>query len=349
MHSIIHLVGFIKSFDLIELSHLTKTISKPLGILWLSTALLFFICLYAVWMGHLWWWMVAIVAAILSQILILQDWNEANYGTIANVIILVAATVGFGQWNLTNQADEKILLLEDSTETHFQTQSMDSLPPIVQQWIKRSNILEKEPLKTVRIHQSGELKTSPEGKWMAVKSTQWINPEKPAFVWKARVSTFLGTHLAGLDSYVQGEGKMKILWMSLIPVVTAEGPEIDQGSLVRYLGELVWLPSAAMLSFISWEEIDDLSARATIHYAGSSEEAVFTFDENGDFLSFQALRYFENEGKSSLEEWIIEVAPGGYGEFNGVRVPTHLSISWNLEDGLFTWFNLRVDEVEYIN
>ena len=50
--------------------------------------------------------------------------------------------------------------------------------------------------------------------------------------------------------------------------VDAKGKEIDQGALLRYLGEIVWVPSAALSDYITWEEMDSTTARATMSYEG---------------------------------------------------------------------------------
>ena len=66
--------------------------------------------------------------------------------------------------------------------------------------------------------------------------------------------------IAGRDRYADGHGHMLIKLASLLTVADGAGPEIDQGTLLRYLGEIVWFPSAALRDYISWEAIDERSA-----------------------------------------------------------------------------------------
>jgi ssRNA-specific RNase YbeY (16S rRNA maturation enzyme) len=42
IHGLIHLMGFAKSFGLLRITELSQDISKPLGLLWLLSAILFF-------------------------------------------------------------------------------------------------------------------------------------------------------------------------------------------------------------------------------------------------------------------------------------------------------------------
>ncbi len=45
IHGLIHFMGFAKAFGYGNITQLTKEISKPVGLLWFSTAVLFIICI----------------------------------------------------------------------------------------------------------------------------------------------------------------------------------------------------------------------------------------------------------------------------------------------------------------
>ena len=107
--------------------------------------------------------------------------------------------------------------------------------------------------------------------------------------------------------------------------VDAKGKEIDQGALLRYLGEIVWVPSAALSDYITREEMDSITARATMSYGGITASGIFKFDENGAFVSFEADRYYYRKEGSTLEKWVITAK--NYKEFEGIRVPVTLSRS----------------------
>ena len=349
MHGIIHLVGFIKAFDLIELSHLTKTISKPLGVLWLITSILFFICMFALWMDYPWWWMLTLVSVILSQVIIVFDWNEAGFGTIANAIIFSGALVGFGQWSFDRETDQRVGELMEQTQPTEQLQDVETLPEPVKKWLINSMDVDAIHGRTVVLKQRGKLRTTPEGRWMDFNAVQWTNPHQPGYVWRAGVGAFPGIHLSGLDSYLDGSGQMKISLMSLFSVVNAADQDIDRGSLIRYLAEIAWIPAIARQAFIDWESIDDFSARATIYWGDMSESALFIFDENSDIREVRAIRPFQSSEGSSLEEWIIEVNPGAYRTIQGIRVPYSVEVSWNLDEGMFKWMKGELVDLYFTN
>jgi len=138
---------------------------------------------------------------------------------------------------------------------------------------------------------------------------------------------------------------MLIKLFSLIPIANASGPEIDQGTLMRFLAEITWFPTIALSDYIQWEHVDTHRARAIMSYGGLSVSGIFSFDENGDVISFEGSRYYEQEGNYSLETWFISVS--GYKVFDGLRIPSAAEVTWKLEDGDFTWFKLEVTDVRY--
>src|SRR5690606_21654789 len=98
-------------------------------------------------------------------------------------------------------------------------------------------------------------------------------------------------HKMGRDKYYEGKGNMLIKILSLITVADAAGEEIDQGTLVRYLAETVWFPTAALSNYIEWKQTVQDSAEATMSYKETTASGVFTFNEKGDVVDFTAQRY----------------------------------------------------------
>ena len=77
IHGFIHLMGFVKAFQLAEVNQLTQTIHKPVGLLWLISALLFITAAVIFLLNKDWWWMIAVPALVLSQVLIILYWQVA--------------------------------------------------------------------------------------------------------------------------------------------------------------------------------------------------------------------------------------------------------------------------------
>ena len=111
IHGIIHLMGFVKAFQLADINPVTQSISKPLGMLWLFTALFFVIAAVLFYLKIEWWFVLAFIAIFISQTLIIIYWKESKFGTLANIIILIPAILGLATYNFETAFFEMILLL----------------------------------------------------------------------------------------------------------------------------------------------------------------------------------------------------------------------------------------------
>lgn len=86
----IHLFGFAKAFGYADLPLLGHTLSKPVGVLWLTAALLCLAAAAALFLVPRWWWVVGALAVVTSQAAIVTAWSDAMVGTVANLLLAVA-------------------------------------------------------------------------------------------------------------------------------------------------------------------------------------------------------------------------------------------------------------------
>lgn len=95
VHSLIHLMGAAKAWGLAELPQLTQPISKAMGFVWLLAALLVITTAGALFGLPQTWWALGAIALVVSQAVILTSWQDAKFGTAANVVLLVAVVYGY--------------------------------------------------------------------------------------------------------------------------------------------------------------------------------------------------------------------------------------------------------------
>lgn len=88
IHGVIHLMGVMQAFGRIDEPILSHPVSKWLGVLWLSAALLQLTLAAALFVKPRDWWTLAVLAVAVSQAAILTSWSDAKFGTIANLAIL---------------------------------------------------------------------------------------------------------------------------------------------------------------------------------------------------------------------------------------------------------------------
>jgi len=295
--------------------------------------------------------MPAAPALLLSQVLIFMAWGDARFGTIANLIVLAGAVLAFASWRFDAMAKSEIaaLLPASMPEKQIVTEEMIApLPPVVQRWLQRTGAVGHEVIHTVHLRQTGAMHTDPASeKWIPFTAEQYFTPNPPGFVWLADVQMSPLLPTRGRDKYMDGQGHMLIKLLSLIPVADSKGPTMDQGTMLRYLGEIAWFPSAALSDYLQWEEVDELQARATMTYGGVTASMDYFFNEAGDMMSLEAMRYYDRKEGATLERWGIEAEPGTVKAFGGIRFPTKYNVVWRLKEGDYNWLKLEVLDVTY--
>lgn len=95
IHGLIHLMGFAKAFNLADIEALTLPISKTAGLFWLIACLLMLATAAGYLLRMEGWWILAVIAIVVSQALIFLYWPDAKVGTIANIIIGIAIWMSF--------------------------------------------------------------------------------------------------------------------------------------------------------------------------------------------------------------------------------------------------------------
>src|SRR5512146_1062703 len=119
LHGLLHLLGFLKPWGLAALPELggrmpvslSPTGERAVGLLWLVAAVAFLVAAWLRGGGRSSWWTVAAAAVVLSQLLVLLQWQDAKFGTVPNVIVAIAAVVGFSTDHFRGQVDGEVRAL----------------------------------------------------------------------------------------------------------------------------------------------------------------------------------------------------------------------------------------------
>lgn len=267
------------------------------------------------------------------------------------IVVLIASSIAIGNitFNKTvkNEVEELFRKSKETKPEVVTEEDIKDLPESVQRWLRHAQIIGKEEMKAVRLKQKGFIRTKEDQKWMPFEAEQYFTADEPGFIWKAKIKIAPLLFIAGRDKYYEGKGNMVIKPLSLMTVVNAKGKEMDQGTLLRYLGETVWFPTAALSNYIKWKDIDSNSARATMSYGEITASAVFKFNEKGEVINFVCERYMTVNDQYTLETYSVPLKD--YKEFNGIRIPTKVEAVWNLKTGDFSYFRGEIIGIEYNN
>ena len=222
---------------------------------------------------------------------------------------------------------------------------LDHLPAPVRRSLVRSGVLERSVPTIVSVRQRGRIRTSSDSKWLPFTARERYALDPPFFAWDATLK------IAGIgvgrarDAFEDGHGSMRVRLLGLFTVVDASGPEMDQGSLMRWLNETMWFPAVWATEVITWEAIDDHTARGSVTVGDLSATADFHFDDEGRLVDFSANRHRNTDDGFTMTPWSTPIDT--HIDFDGLLLPASGSAIWHLPDGDFEYIRIEAMDVGY--
>lgn len=210
----------------------------------------------------------------------------------------------------------------------------DTLPPPVARYL-RWCLDQRRPLRLLRIAQQGTLRTDAASeRWMPFTAEQLVAPIAAGFLWDAHVKLGPLVHVRVRDAFMDGRGSGHASLLSAIPLTSAAAtPEMNAGSLHRFLAEAVWYPTALLPSpHLRWSPLDANRAEAELTVHGVSVSLEFRFAESGEVTGiYTPARWGTFAGGYAQRGW--EGHFRNYRTVAGVRVPTEAAVGWYNSNG----------------
>ena len=219
------------------------------------------------------------------------------------------------------------------------------LPEPVQRYLSYTGVVGKPWIDAVYLKQTGRFRLGGDRPWMPVTAEEWYTTNPPSLLWKARFKMAGLPLLSAKDRYEAGHGHMFGKIAGLFTVFDVRGPELDQATMIRYLNEIMWFPSAFLGENITWQSVDDHSADAVFTDGGKSVSGRWFFDDEGRITNFRTKRYREMGGDFSLDTWSTPIVD--YGQRAGLNLPLRGQAEWHLPEGDLVYADLEITEVEY--
>lgn len=222
-----------------------------------------------------------------------------------------------------------------------------SLPTPVQRYLEKAVAGRTQFIQRVRLRHGGQFRPSLDGKWLPIHGQQYFNADPPGFIWWGRVRMLPGVWIDARDRSVGGEGNMWVTFESTITIADSRGPELDQGALLRLLGEMAWFPTVFIDDrYVEWTAIDDRRAAATLRAGGRTVSANFTFGPDGFPDAFMAERYRDTGGgKSALTPFVGRI--GDFRPIDGVLVPFRVVGAWVVDGEAKEYARFEVEEIQF--
>jgi hypothetical protein len=144
---------------------------------------------------------------------------------------------------------------------------------------------------------------------------------------------------------------MRVRAASVIPVVSAAGPEMDRAETVTLFNDLCILAPAALVDApVEWDAPDGQRVRGAFTHAGGTVTAELVFDDEHhlvDFVSDDRLRASPDGKTFTRQRWSTPIT--GYRDFRGRSVGATGQARWHAPapEGGFTYLEIVVDDIDY--
>jgi len=343
VHGVIHFIGFAKAFNYGNTTQISKEISKPIGMLWLLTAFLFITTTVLLLLKKDEWLIFGVFATVISQILIVTVWKDAKFGTIANIIILIALVLNWGSYRFEKgyQKDVKENLQRTNmTKTDFLTEAdLLPLPKPVQRYLKYSGVLNKPKVKNMRIVFEGQMREK--GKdFFPFTCEQYNFFDEPTrlFFMKGKIKGFT---FSGYHKYSKAIAMMDIRLFGFFSVVKIDGKDMDKAETVTLFNDMCLMAPATLIDKrIIWEAVDSNSAKGTFTNQAITISAILYFNEKGQLINF-----ISND--RDVNHYPFSTPVRNYKKTNGINIMTYGETIWHYPDGKFTYGKFNLKEIEY--
>jgi hypothetical protein len=163
VHAIIHLIGFLKAFGIAKFSSLTLSISKPLGIAWLISALAFLGATAAFIVAPRLFWLFGAIAIVVSQIVIASSFSDAKFGTLINIVILLvvvfyAFSVGPFGLRATYENQVRQSLKHVTKTPNITDEDLKPFPKPLQRYLRFVGVVGKPQVNSFRVRFTGRIR-----------------------------------------------------------------------------------------------------------------------------------------------------------------------------------------------
>jgi hypothetical protein len=158
-----------------------------------------------------------------------------------------------------------------------------------------------------------------------------------------------GLPMEGLHLLRDGKATMRIKAASLVQVVDARGPKMDQGETVTFFNDICLLAPARLVDreSVRWEPSGPPQVRARFTHRGVTIGALLSFGESGQLTDFRSEdRFMSADGKTyASHPWSTPVRD--YRSFEGRMVPSGGEAVWHTPEGELSYAKFTLAEIEY--
>ncbi len=205
----------------------------------------------------------------------------------------------------------------------FSRDLLDGLPEPARRWLTHA-IAPGTPLRRAAVlHQRGAIRV---GRWQRYEA-DWVLAPPSGFIWAA--TTHLGPlFIRGFDRHSGGNGQMAWRLFGRIPFLTAEGPDVSRSAIGRLVGEMCFVPAAALPLWVSWEHLDDRRSVACVDVGGWTHRVTMTVADSGRLERVDLPRWGDPDGRGFRDHTFTALMGEMEGTFDGFTIPIDCRAGW---------------------
>jgi hypothetical protein len=230
-------------------------------------------------------------------------------------------------------------------ETVISENMIAHLPEPVQRYMRWTGVIGQPWIRTARVRQAGRFRLGADRPWMPMKAEQFYTIDPLGMEWRARFKMFGLPLFSAHDSYRDGRGHMFGKAAGLFTLFDDQSDKLTQGTLTRYLSEMIWFPTAYLGENVTWSAVDERSADVTLTDHDRSVSGRMFFDPLGRPTTFEAMRYKEDHGTYTLLPW--HTPNHEWGERGGLNIPVRGEVYWVMPEGKLTYGDFSISAVAY--
>lgn len=351
LHALLHGLGFAKGFGLASLSQLTTPISRAMGVLWLVAGLAMVATALAPWR---WLYVVGALAIVLSQVAISSAWSDARFGTVPNLLALVAVALSFfeqGPWSLAAElrADRPAVVAEAlaAPASELGPEALARLPAPVVRYLRVSGALDAPRPRVVWARWRGRIRGTEADAWMSFSAEQ-VNTygAMPARLFSMRARKG-GLPVDVYHRFIGEEATFRARLLGAVPLAASAGPVMRRSETVTLLNDLCLLAPAHLADpALEWEPVDERSARLRYTRGAETVSALLVFGADGllaDFVSDDRAR--ASGARFEALRWSTPLSEPR--TFGALLVPARGQARWHEAGGSYAYAEMQLEALAY--
>ncbi len=224
---------------------------------------------------------------------------------------------------------------------------LQEIPEPMARYIRFSGAVGKKRISALHLRHSGRFKIAAAKPWMPICGEYFITATKPSFAWYGRLRVAPGVHVAAVDSYGGGHGRMLVKAMSLFRIADDQSDQVSRSAFGRCIAELTMAPTFFLdRQYVRCTQTGRDQVRCTVTDGELSTDAELFINDDGSLDRVVVMRYFDRgRGRTTLEPFTGKNSRPRM--FAGRMLASTMDGIWNLPEGDLHYVSFEIEHVEF--